>query len=338
MYDAEILLPIAATDKYLRRLESFKRIGLLNVGRRKISLKLLGDKGEKPKDVTDGWPDGIEAEFISYETRHVASKVCEYYLNLTPDYHKRAKWFIRIDDDSITDVDGLLSALDQDYDCKLPVYAGTCLRPDLHWHEKHLLEQRGLFFPKSILHEVEANAISSLALKLILEDKNAMGYLKDRAAIQDGFCDQPLAIAARFAKIYASDCASMVPDPLFVQYSGFGGPFAHVHGIAPDLCPFIYEFVSQRVTNQKIESKFNNRTFLICIGEWETHGLVTFLPNGMCASPNVEFKAWIEKDGHLWVFDFSCKANICLHEESSGKVVGTRANRSANFILREVVR
>ena len=124
MYDLEIVLPITRKrEVYLRRLRDFKKYGLLNIGDRKIALRLLIGT-EDAGDVASGWPEGVDVFVAKGDVDQVASKLYKFYVGRNKSEWDTSRWFMRVDDDSVTDVSELITRLDE-YDYKDPWYFVT---------------------------------------------------------------------------------------------------------------------------------------------------------------------------------------------------------------------
>ena len=266
-YDLEIALPISMDRRYSQRLMDFKKLGVLNVNNRKVIVKLLVGDETPPKDALTGWPENVVVEVESGPYRHVASKIGHYYATRTEENAHSARWFAKVDDDSLNDIDGFVTNLDNEFDCEREYYIVTELRDDLESAETAVLKRQGygrwLDIPKkrTVYHEWEANVISHAAMLRMVQNPASIAFLKERAAMQEGFGDHMLAVAAKIAKIYPSDAFFMTQHALPHHFSLFGGPFNHIHGIAHDRNEGMFAIVKKSLGQSKECQVFHKREY-----------------------------------------------------------------------------
>lgn len=238
MYDLEIILPVSKRDKYGLRLKDFKKIGLLNIKDKKIILKLLIGT-EPPSDFCERWLEDFDVVTVSGPSNFAAAKIYHYYSSLKPNHYKTARWFGRIDDDSITDVSGLIDNLDLEFDHTANHYAVTCLCADQHHEEIELLKDSKYnrwVAPgaKPILHEWEACFLSQATMKSILSNQDAIKFIENRSKISHGVGDFSLAIAARMCKIFPAEASFLTEKHWVHRFSLFGGDINHLHYLSHD--------------------------------------------------------------------------------------------------------
>jgi hypothetical protein len=237
MYDLEICLPVSGSGKYFNRLLDFKRYGLLNV-RCKIKLVLLCGN-EKIPNLEQDWPDGVDAISVSNRTNYVTSKICDYYLKTLNEHPLNARWYFKIDDDSVNDISGLINNLDRYFDHTDACYLAAYADENFGQEEHDTLERVGLSNVLSgmipCFHEWEACIISRAAIEKINNCPTAQSFLKSRAELQSGPGDQSISIAALLAKVYPMHCPFISKDPILEEFSYFGGNLNHVHYIARDI-------------------------------------------------------------------------------------------------------
>ena len=97
-YDFEIVVPVDPNQHYIKkRIEDFKKYGLLNRKDLNIHLTLLANKEDNFNTWLESeWPEGIQVETINCPKNHVAQKIYHYYeRHIKSDF---AKWYIRIED------------------------------------------------------------------------------------------------------------------------------------------------------------------------------------------------------------------------------------------------
>ena len=120
MYDISFIM-ICSTNctakaDYKKRITLFKEHGLLNIKDKKIKLFLLISSNDIIRDIEEGWNYDVEIVKSSYD--HVAHKFHKFYADLTKDFVSQSRWFMQLDDDSMTNVSDLVDRLDKDYNYK----------------------------------------------------------------------------------------------------------------------------------------------------------------------------------------------------------------------------
>lgn len=120
MYDITFILTVSTNvvkveDElidYGERLLFFKEYGLLNIKNTNTKIFLLVGN-EDIDNIEDGWSCDIEVIKSDYSS--AAHRYYKFYTILTEERINESKWFIQVDDDSITNVDDLFNILDKDY-------------------------------------------------------------------------------------------------------------------------------------------------------------------------------------------------------------------------------
>lgn len=223
------------------------KYGLINLGEYSIKLKLL--IGNENIDVKSPHKN-IDLELVTCESSHPASKVYDYYANLE---EFDAKWFMRIDDDSITDISHLMTCL-KDFDFNKHIYLTTELRNEIYREESAILIEYGLtkwLERGCILHEIEAAILSQTAIQEISNNPKAKSILTKRATMK-GVTDQCLSIAARVCSILPYPATFLSKNPFWASLKTFRGNLAHIHDISEDINPKIYKLVTKI-----FDAKFN---------------------------------------------------------------------------------
>lgn len=241
MYDMEIVMPVCGKPKrFLTRLNAFKQYGILNLQDYKIRMVLLYGNQNIPH-IGSNWP--CDVKLVSHDLNHPAPKIYSYFASLKPGYEKEARWFFKVDDDSLTNVGGLLDQLDDEYDHIHPYYLLVDAIQDLWEPYKLLLRQLEVhdkFFPPrkhgkwTYLHEWEGCIVSQAALGKMVRCEVGQGYLESCGKVNGGYGDHALAIAARLSGVHPMDVPFMTKDPAIGDFSIFGGRHHHIHYIAPD--------------------------------------------------------------------------------------------------------
>lgn len=248
VYDIEFVLPVAGNEKrWLQRLEDFKKFGLHNINKSKALVTILPGTHEI-EDLDKGWPCDFRIVRTKYD--HAAQKIYEFFSNYKETDIKNIRWTCRLDDDSMTNVDKLVSDLDLNYDHERDYYLVCDFNFDSkvyknvlenfgckHWFIGGMTNERirDEFGDASgnkkfeLAHEWEAAVISQKTMERIYEDDKNRNLLKKMSEKVGGYGDHGLACAARRVKVHPTDCAFMTAHPAIEEFSVFGGRFHHIH-------------------------------------------------------------------------------------------------------------
>lgn len=240
-YDIEIV--VLACKKFYSRFCDFKKYGLLNIKNKKVKVNVLLSNSEDIKKAAEDWPDGVDVEVFKFHNSSYVQNMYRFFLNI--DYENlKSRWIMKLDDDSVTDISGLVDNLDHFYDCDDPYYLATsCIRfencggPEYYCLNNYLdvMEEYGkiVFF---LQHEIECSILSRKAIKKILQNKRSLDLLKKRCEeIERGATDIALAFASAMAKVYPIDCPFLTHLPQIEQFSLISGGFKnHIHLISRD--------------------------------------------------------------------------------------------------------
>lgn len=313
MFDLEVLVPVSS--KFSERLEDFKKCGLVNIGKRKVLLQILVS-GESINDVDCGWPLGVEPNVVLEESPEYVANLYRHYTRMDPA-SPRARWFIRLDDDSCTDIDGLLKNLDSFYSFEQPYHLG-----ELNNFQFAKVGQEGSAYEqyKSFLgrfasisdlmkNEIECGITSAAGLTRILGNSDSLNLLKHRATLKGGFGDCVFALAAAMAGVYPIDCPFVTHLPLIQDFSIFGGVKNHIHKISripkgqnfggrASYEGFSLIMKSAMSSPNESEAAIVGRRFLF--EEEKSIKIIEFRKN-YTASVKMDYRIhnWIELDGNL---------------------------------------
>lgn len=245
LFDLEILLPVHPTGKWLERLESFRRFGLLGGEQRRVRLVLLCGTWTIDAPLCDpaAWA-GIESVAVfGSSSDHAAAKIYNYYANILPEQGVGARWYLRVDDDSLTDIDRLLDHLDSTFDWRDPLHlSGTLLTDTLEPYASALREVGGERFLRGagyceVLHEWENSLTSHRAMSRIVADPIAREFLCSVSLLPGGYGDHCLSYAARIVGIPLSYVPFLSAQCLLDQFAAFapsGDGYFHIHYLSPD--------------------------------------------------------------------------------------------------------
>lgn len=262
MYDLEVLIPICTiNNKYKTRAEFFKKYGLFNIDDKKIIIKALHGPNDDIQEFDKNWPENIIVKMIKMPVDDAAQKIYSYYYKFIKTEIEESRWFIRVDDDSVTDVSGLLNNLDEYFDHTKEHYLVTELRNDVNDIDKNLIKFMGYekWYDHTVpLHELECGIVSQATMKSVINTPKSMKFFHYRHAINGGWGDHGFALAAKFAKIYPINAFFLNAnnDLDIVHSSLFDGHLNHVHLIAPDKNNILCEIITNKLNNN---NKFNDR-------------------------------------------------------------------------------
>ena len=243
MYDIEFHLAVCPSDeRYLQRFLDFKKYGLTNIKDKKVKLKLLVGSEKYPSEAVKDWPVEIDVIKHNYPTPSLLPKLYDYCSNI--DFNS-ARWYSRLDDDSITDVSGLLGNLENDFDHEREYYLispffgaieddvrNTDIKLACDFGYSHWFVGPDESYP---LHEVEFCAVSQAAIRRILTTEITKNFLKERTRIWRGYGDIALAYAAKMCKIHLIVVPFITHEPSLCDFTGFSGHLVnHIHWMAYD--------------------------------------------------------------------------------------------------------
>lgn len=219
MYDLEIIVPVnLSQSKYAYRYNNIPKTFFWNCNNYNVLLTLLIDKDIFfPKLY---FPCKLHCNYHISKFTHPASKIFDYIANSD----LQSKWIAKFDDDSLNDIDSLISNINQDYRFDEDHYLVTCLESNLHSCEKY-------FGIENLLHEHEGCVISNSLYEKIRTNQKEL--LIHRSYIEDGFTDQFLAHCAILNNCYPHKWYNILSRELFdINCSTlFGGDISHYHSI-----------------------------------------------------------------------------------------------------------
>jgi hypothetical protein len=230
MYDFEILVPAETSHQDLyERLIDFKKFSLINTDGFKIKLIFACSPKNETDFLTLDWPSNIDVEVLNTPFKHVAQRICHYYAHhIQPN---TAKWYMRIDEDSITDISKLNEHLNIrfDYEREYHIIAHQWILDDPL--EKSILKMLGLQYmlDEPLIIEHEISITSQAAINRICKSEKVKKYFKVREQMPEGFGDRPLAICLAVEKVYGKTAQFISKDANILQFSQFGGNLTHIH-------------------------------------------------------------------------------------------------------------
>lgn len=315
------------TQKYKDRLLEFKKFGLLNVTDN-IHVSLLLGPGEY-EDYSD-WPKNVSVTAFQCRSHHPAAKISEYYSNVLPNCNFDADWYMKVDDDSITDVNHLLRSLEA-YQESYPIYLCAYLNGNLDREEHKLLSNLSLKDKligtpcSKIWHEWECAILNRPAIKKLLANKLSRTIFQERMTIESGSSDQTLGIACKVANIAPMDCEFLKKDPLIYDFSLNKGNVSHIHYISKDVNEHLFEIIkilsggpAPLRPNRKLYSGVRFRFFSVVDGNKKEICELKLLPSGFIEGGNSNETIWTDYPGHLQFFRQDSILTTDFHRTNDG--------------------
>jgi hypothetical protein len=351
-YDAEILVPFCR--KFAGRIREFKRYGLLNTGGRRVLLTAILSGNEEVGGLLEGWGEGVEARAVSYRQPDHVSNIYRFYAELN-ESSLRSRWLVRVDDDSCTDVGGLLDNLDLFYDWEGKFYLGdlASFRQTLSFGEgqvypsyRHLL---GDLEDKAelLLNEIECGVISRGGMAHMLGSPPCMNLIRQRSELRGGFGDCVTAVAAALSKLHPVQCPFISHLPLISDFSVFGGHLNHIHMVSRDSSgenfqdhekcgPVQYEAFVRGVDGvmSELEASLVGRKFIM-----ETDSELRMIEFHPDRTAKIKFDdrrhVWTEFESRIQIFCDAREVGLSLKMDGSGRLLGTDEH-GAELVYRPV--
>lgn len=308
MYDIEFQIGVCFDMPWMRRIYDFKKYGLVNIGSKKVLVVLLPGQEITPSDLSQNWPENVDVKVIENKIKHshLCSKLYNYYPIINDAIVDESRWFCKIDDDSITDVSGLVDSLDLEYDYQRDYVVVTCYGPPTEEHiydnkeaiacgYKRWFEHGEELLPE---HEIEGIVLSQSAMRKISKNETAKKFMLNRATIPHGYGDVALAYAARMCKIYPHRAYFMSDLPLLKNFSTLGGYLNHIHLMSDDTNRILFNFWKLTVdgTYFSLHQSIIKNNYSIT---WKKNKIpIRFKENGTIES-RTPFKFWYVNGDYL---------------------------------------
>ena len=223
-------------EKYIKALENFFKYGLLNIKNRRIILNVL--IAEKDYDNFLKYKPPCDFKVFTFKNDNVSEKIYTFYKENMDYISQSTRWHIQVDDDSSTDIDGLITKLDQIYDPSIPIHMICGALNDLNRTVKNMLieynfpiqEVDGLFqfTPNHWRHEWEFSIQSNSFFKKIKDSTffNDILYTLSQTKM---FSDHGLSLLALLNKIPIVSCRFAHYANILENFSLNGGRYYHIH-------------------------------------------------------------------------------------------------------------
>ena len=247
-YDLEILIPVSLTGVYSARLNYFLKSGLRNVKDHKVLLNLLIGTESLP-ELAHNFPENVEVRKIKSDLCHPATKIYDFYSNYNFD---QSKWIMRIDDDSITDIDRIMNFL-SDLDCEKHYYfvGHQCFSNGQIDIPLNILERYGKLekLKNQVSHEVEVAIYSNGTFKKVIEENRK--EILSRSKIEAGYGDQLFGLLSKISGIFPSQISLLSSEPEIQKF--IEGSLAHIHKICHDRNPELITILDKILQQEPTE-------------------------------------------------------------------------------------
>jgi hypothetical protein len=307
-YDVNVMVLIHNSGIFSSRIGWMKQLGLINLQTLKIHITLvasLGD-GEQMSELLEGWPMGTHVTVLEMASACPLPKIHSYYLWLR-DSGLTARWHLRVDDDSVTDLFAMFTYAESRFR-GAPIHLMTSplvdeIGPPLF---SDFLARKKIILP-SMAHEYECSMTSQSAMNAVLENEMTRCFLEETGEIFDAPGDRGLAIAMHMIGIPGAVNPIANKDFEKTAMTLAGGRLAHIHYVnwrddvfTDMLAAFVYGEI-RPVNRESVDSVVGRGVeFGRCIGEplRELH-LVT---DGTIANPGHHHEtSWHYADGCLFL-------------------------------------
>ena len=230
VYDVNVMVLVHNSGHYASRIGWMKQLGLINIRTLKVHITVvasLGD-GEQMAELTEGWPAGTQVTVLEMASSCALPKIHAYYLWLR-DSALKARWHLRVDDDSVTDLFAMFTYAENRFG-DAPIHLMTS--PMSHEIGQprfgDFLALKKIVLP-SMTHEYECSMTSRSAMNAVLESETACRFLEETGGQLDAPGDRGLAIAMQMIGIPVARNPVGNKDFAKTELILAGGHLAHIH-------------------------------------------------------------------------------------------------------------
>jgi len=246
-YDLEIIIPVSKNGVFEKRLEGFLKRGLQKCGDYKILINFLVGK-EDISNLKNNFSENVKFNIFKSETNHPASKVYEFYNR----YEKfdQSKWIVRLDDDSITNIELLMNFLSyrncENLNYFVAEQTAGAIALSLEVLEKFdKLEKLG----NENYHEMEIAIYSNATFEKVIKANKQ--EIEERSKIENGYTDQLFCYLCKVTEIFPSTISLLSSESKIQKY--FTGDVAHIHNMCEDKNAKLLEIFDKVLEKKGIE-------------------------------------------------------------------------------------
>jgi len=228
-YDLNVSVLVHCSGKYAKRASAFLRLGLLNWGDYRIHLLIIGSPGDGAhfETLKQSSVRGVDISLLEMSNERPIPKISGHYLWLKAS-RLRARWFLRVDDDSITDIAALIRHVDSTFsDQPVHLMTSPCTKEIFGPMFETFAMQNG-FHLSHLLHEYESSISSSSAMEAVFNHARALEFIDRTARCFDSPGDRALAFAMQIAQVPVASNPMATKD-FNADFSLIGGRYYHIH-------------------------------------------------------------------------------------------------------------
>lgn len=236
MNDAKFV--VLATEKSKKRLENFLEYCLENKSKKIECVLLLGPKNENSfaESIIEKYQtENKKISIVRYTTDEPSFKRNRYFRDLDQDTVDNFKWLISIDEDSITNVDGLIDSLNDDFNEDFPAYVCGEIMDNFQKEEflvAELFEKEYWYNGNSgPLHEWEISCLNNKTMQMMINSEIIKKVFTYRTRFLSGWGDHCLALCLKMLQIYPVQASYMTSTNKIYEHSLLGKKFHHTHYI-----------------------------------------------------------------------------------------------------------
>lgn len=327
MYDFEIVVPADLSNPEIKiRLDDFKKFGLHNSESLKVHISFLAtpQSDQSSRFLSLYWPENIDVDVIELKNKNVVQKIYHYYEKIIKKNF--AKWYIRIDEDSMTDLQGLYDNLNRSFDHDREYHIGARWLYDVCDTDRIILKKLGYDWwykrftnydlSYAPAHEQEIGITSVAAINKVLDNPDCQKYFKLRSEFSEGYGDHGLAFACRMCKIYNSEAFFLSYLPEINYFSIFSGHYNHIHWVGRDRNKKYMEWME--IFKKKICHDLLGKIFLF--GNEEEKFMIEFQENNTIKNfdQNNDDKSglWCENNDKIYILYNKCEELIVFNKDN----------------------
>lgn len=327
MNDAKFV--VLATEKNKKRLENFLEYCLENKSKKIECVFLLGPKNENSfaENIMEKYQtENTKISIIRYITDEASFKRNGYFRDLDQDTVDNFKWLISIDEDSITNVDGLIDSLNDDFNENFPAYVCGELMNNFQREEFAVAELLGKTCwyegGSGPTHEWEISCLNKKTMQMMINSELIKKVFTYRTRFLSGYGDHCLGFALKMLQIYPVQTSYITSSNKIYEHSLLGRKFHHTHYIYQNIgIENIFKFLkpSDSLTIKKAWLKLKEENVIKDIG-------VVFLNKNKTITPPREelkvFGLWNIKNDQIYIYQKEIVEGLLLEKgkDSENKI------------------
>lgn len=305
-YDMTFSVLVHCAGKYRSRADAFLKGGLVNRKDHRVHVIFIGsaNDGSCAAGLSQECPSNVAFTFLEMNSCCPVPKINGHYIWLL-EQELDSRWYVRVDDDSITDVDAMLKFLDGTFGRGAVQMMTSPTERELGEPIFQQYVDANNIPVRSVIHEYESSATSHAAMMELRKNDIAMHFIRDTAAKFAAPGDRTLSIALQICRIPLAINANSTKDCRLDSFSLMGGEFHHIHYInweKPLLLPFIrmLEEGSRSTLQRRELAAFLDIPLLMVNGLEVNANTITISSCGAIESePSMEETRWIHHDDRL---------------------------------------